>query len=91
MEILLPDDKGIGTLVEKLSKGVQCRYRSYDKTCEIREELEIGVQILPPSVKFSVSEEMLEKAAAFVNLPPRKKATRVAGRQPLLLIEKGRK
>jgi hypothetical protein len=88
MEILLPDDKNIGKIIETLSKGVECRYSSYEKRLEIQDEIEVSVKILPASTKIEVSEEMQEKAEAIFNPAQKRKSAQVAGRQPLILIEK---
>lgn len=89
MEILLPDDKGVGKLIETLSKGVECSYRSYEKTCEIRDEIEVSVKILPASTRIEVREEMLERMEETFRMkakPGAKLTPRVAGRSQLLLI-----
>jgi hypothetical protein len=90
-QILLPDDKNIGKIIETLSKGVECSYHPWDKTCEIRDEIEVSVKILPPSTKISVQEEMMEKMEevfASTRKPGTRSTPRVAGKSQLLLVEK---
>jgi len=86
IEILLPDDKGIGKIMETLSKGVECSYRSYEKACEIRDGIEVGLKILPPATKIICPDEMTDEVERKFRDKTNGESSCITGRSQLLLI-----
>lgn len=72
-DILLPDHKDAGKILDILGKGALCdRYggSNYD-TITISGELEVELKMLKPSTRIEFSPEMEEKAESFVEKPKR--------------------
>lgn len=64
-KILLPDHKGVEKIIDMLSKGIVCEkdYCSdYRKPVFLlKEEVDLGFEILPSTAQFKASEEFEEK------------------------------
>lgn len=61
MEILLPSNKGVGTVIDVLSKGVTCCNRMYDGHVKIYPEpLLLSLDMVPDSIR--LEGEVKDKA-----------------------------
>ncbi len=78
-EILLPDDKGVATVLKVLSRGIECNDRLYRKVIVVTDQVPVEIKTVPRDVTIKRSDDLYT--------PNSELDADARGRKPLALPE----